>query len=1029
MIPNFKFLTLLLTFLCVSFYGQEAFFVKGVVKSETDDVTLAGVSVIIKNSLKGTDTDFDGNFSLLVKKGDVLVFSSLGFKDKEILFDGEETLEVFLSEETDAMEEIVVVGYGTAKKSQVTGSVSKISTEEKKLYQLPYSRADETLLGQSSGVNVQATENQAGSAPTITIRGFGSISADSRPAVVIDGVVVDYDFFANIDINDIQSFEILKDASSAAIYGSEGSNGVIMITTKSGEEGETRFSYNTYLGFREARKSDAYYFSVADHAEEEMAQSGSLSDRTSYKLALENDTDWQDIIFDGGMVNSHSFSVTGGTDKIKFNTGLRYLDDEGVILTDDYKVYGAKVKLDFNLSDKIELGMNLTPTFSIRRVPGDAIYQATRQVPWLPLYHNEHTLQFVNDTSLEVGDYAEQNHFDEYDFLGQGGNGLSISNSNQNNPGAKLLEREFYNEKFKLFSNVYGKYSFNDALNFRTSLGFTYENNENTEWQGVLATTGGAGSAYYQTQTTLNTRYIFDNYFTYENEFGRSDVNAVAGITLQRRNSEFDESIGSGYENDLIKDLTAASSTSSYGYEIERKKIGAFARVSYAYDDKYLLSASIRRDGSSVFGTDSKYGNFPAVSIGWNVANENFLRYSNFLSNFKLRFSYGITGNENFDTGNDLTGWYSYLALLQSSNAVIDGEIQTGVSNANIVNDLLQWEGSEEINPGVDFGFLNDRITGSFEWYKRTSNGLLVANPVSFTSGFSSVIENTGEVVNTGFELEIVSNNVASDKFGWQTAVTAMTNQNELTDFGSADGRISTVSTDTSSEWINLVGNPVSSFYGWVVDSEISPEYLGPFEDSQYGVVGGESQVVYVKDLNGDGIINDDDKTILGDPYPDLVWSITNDFRISNFDLAFMFQGSHGAETINVGDYHLFHHFDSDMGIPDREDFPVRYEEIPNVEFLRNKVNTSSVVQKASYIALRNVNIGYSVPYDFISRYKLEGLRIYATGQNLMFLTSDDYTGYNPEAISSDNTPTNYGYQIGGSPIFRTVSLGLNLDF
>ncbi len=1019
MTPNFKYVTLLLMFMCAGFYGQDSFFVKGIVKSESDDTTLPGVSVLIKNSLKGTDTDYDGNFSLLVKKGDVLVFSSIGFAEKEVEFKGEENLLVYLVEDSNSFEDIIVVGYGTAKKSQVTGSVTKIDNEN--LYQLPHARADEVLLGQASGVNVQATENEAGSAPTITIRGFGSISADSRPAVVIDGVVVDYDFFANIDINNIRSFEVLKDAASAAIYGSEGSNGVIMITTKSGEDGQTRFSYNSYLGFKEARTSDAYYFSLADHVAEEEEVTGSISDISQYKLDIGVDQDWQDIAFDGGTIMSHAFNAYGGSDKIKFNAGLKYLHDEGVILTDDYKVYSANLKLDFSLSNKIDFGMSFMPSFSKRRVPGASVTDVTRQAVWLPLYHTEETIQFVNSgiyPDVEVGDYAIQRHFDDY--TNADGAVLDISNSAQNNPGAKTLEREFFLNRTKLFSNVYAKYSFTDSFNFRTSLGFTYEDTENFQWEGALANGGtlnNPGVASLEVDRTLNTRYIFDNYVTFENTFGDHDINAVGGITVHYRNRKFSETLGAGFQNEIIKDFSGATTTSTSSYEIERQKVGFFARASYAYDNKYLFSGSFRRDGSSVFGTDSKYGNFPAFSIGWNVAREKFLKYSNFISNFKLRFSYGLTGNENFVTGNELTAWYSNLALLQTSNAVIEGELVNGVSSANIPNNVLQWEGSEEINPGVDFGFLNDKITGSFEWYKRTSNSLLVSNPVSFTTGFDSAIENVGEVVNSGFELELVSNNISKDKFGWKTKLTATTNENELTDFGANNGRVSSVSDSTPAEWINLEGNPISSFYGFVVDREIPDEFLV----NRYGVVGGKTLGVYVKDLNGDGIINDDDKTILGNPYPFLIWSVGNEIRLGNVDVSFMFQGSHGAETINVADREYFTSFDSDLDI---------IAATPDQDFIRPKFTTSSVVQNASYVALRNVNLGYNIPYDFLSKYKIERLRVYVVGQNLLFLTADDYTGFNPESQDGGGvSPINYGYQSSSSPIFRTLSLGLNIDF
>ena len=440
----------------------------------------------------------------------------------------------------------------------------------------------------------------------------------------------------------------------------------------------------------------------------------------------------------------------------------------------------------------------------------------------------------------------------------------------------------------------------------------------------------------------------------------------------------------------------------------------------------------MRRDGSSIFGSDYKYGNFPAASIGWNIAKEDFLQESNFINNLKFRASYGVTGNDRLNTGavdpdaqgsdatlstgNILVDYYPSLALLGSagSNYTVDGNLVAGFSPVNIANPELRWERLVEVNPGLDFGLMNNKITGSIDWYRRTSDQLLLPNPISVTTGFASALVNLGEVKNEGWELELRTRNISSEKFKWSTTMIATTNRNTLIDFAGSNGQISSIDVQRPAEWINLEGQPISSFYGYVVDRELTTEE----RDRPFRHVGSQAGLVYVKDLNGDGVLDEEDKTILGNPYPELIWSFTNEFNIGDFNVSFMLQGSHGAEVINIADHYLFSH-NNNRGF---------LATVTNTDFLVDKFLTNSIVQDASYIALRNVNIGYTFPKDVINKFGISGLQVYATGQNLIYKTAANYTGWNPEALDK-TAPTQYGYQRGGSPIFSTISLGLNLDF
>ncbi|MBK8656890.1 MAG: TonB-dependent receptor [Haliscomenobacter sp.] len=999
--------------------------VKGTVRSAADGLPMVGVTIVISGATSGTVTDINGEFAIEVEPNAILEFSYIGFKKLLVPVNAQAVLNVVMEIDAELIDEVVVIGYGTQKKSHLTGSVSKV--ENKTLDQMPVSRVDDALIGQVSGVNVQATSAEAGAAPTITIRGFGSITASSGPAVVVDGIVVDASFLGNLDMNNVESFEVLKDAASAAIYGSEGSNGVILITTKTGKEGKTKFSYETYLARKDAFGSDAYRKTVASWAAKELAETGELTDETLYAQELVSvtgiDRDWQDVFFEGGNMISHSLSARGGTDKTKFSTSLRYLHDEGVVITDNYKLYSVDLKLDSRLSERIKFGMHVTPSYSNRRALPTSIHNPIRQMPWLPIYHTEETLKYINRTTypnVGVGDYFLENHLILKDMNGDGKTARPRTSGDQN-PYAQYVEREHYEYNTNVLGSTYLSYKIADGLIAKTSLGITLEQRKRTRYDGVLHHANPSNAAY-NLQNRYNTRLISDNTIDYSKTFGKHDLGALAGATFQKRASENSTVSGIGFTNDLLKNLQGATTISNYQeLNFERRKIGYFARVNYAFANKYLVNASFRRDGSSVFGVDSKWGNFPAVSVGWNAHLENFLSNSKVISLLKFRVSYGLTGNENFNVGDDIVNAYPYLALLNTTNAITNNSISAGVAARNIANTLLQWEASREFSPGLDFGFLNNRITGSFDYYVRTSDKLLLQNPVSYVTGFTSGIVNLGEVENRGVELEIRTINVTNEKFRWSSTLVASTNKNELLNFGESNGALLEDSYGRNSQWINLIGNPISSFYGYVADRELPNIYVS----TPYHPIGSSAQDIIVKDLNGDGLISDEDKTILGDPYPDLIWSFTNEFQIGNFDFSVMIQGSQGAEVRNVGDEYFFNWFGNATVNPQQA---VIDGVVPNASFIKQKVLTNLIVQPAGYFSLRNVNIGYNFSKRQLSRLGLDNLRVYASGQNLIYKTSDKYFGFNPEFIDTPD-PRKYGEQRAGTPLFRTMSVGVNLNF
>ena len=1018
----------------MAMFAQDSYTLSGTTADEAG-IPVPGVNVVILNTTTGTSSDFDGNFQINVTDGDVLQFSSLGYLNQTVIVSGQNNLNIVMTEDAAQLDEVVVIGYGTQRKSTVTGSISKVVNET--LDQIAVARVDDALIGQVSGVNIQATNAEAGGAPTINIRGVGSVNSDTGPALVVDGIVVSSEFLANIDMNDVESFEVLKDAASASIYGSEGANGVILITTKSGKAGKTKFSYQTYTGYKQAHGSDDYRKDLNEWADIERAATGTLSGETLYALDLVSKTginrDWQDVFFEGGTVTSHSLSARGGTDNSTFSASLRALHDEGVVITDDYKLYTANLKFDTKIGEKLRFGLRASPSYTKQRRLPTSIHNPTRQSPWLPIYHTEETLEFINRSvypDVGVGDYFWENHLENRDYDGDG-NTERPRTSGDSNPYQQYVERQHYEFNTKLFGSTYLSYELAKGLTAKTSLGITLEQRKRDRYDGVNYHAAGSGRSNYFLQNRFRTRLISDNTLNYNRTFGDHDLQLLGGLTIQQRKSEISQVNANGFTDDRLRNVQGANpdNTTVFQSNTERKKIGMFARVNYAYKDKYLFNASIRQDYSSVFGVNTKDGVFPAVSIGWNVAKENFLLSSDVVSNLKFRASYGLTGSENFNVGSDVENAWPYLSLLQNTNAVVNGNLVPGIAPLNISNPDLGWEASAEFTVGLDYGFWNNKISGSIDFYRRNSQDLLLDNPVSYVSGFNNGVVNLGKVQNRGLEFELRTRNISNEKFRWNSTIIASTNQNELLSFGDSNNALIEDTYGRNSQWINRIGEPISSYWGFVVDTEAFDEtsFRTSYVDNPWNRINGQADDTIVKDLNGDGIITEDDKTILGDPYPDLIYSFTNEFQIGQFDFSFMIQGSLGAQVNNIGDQYFYNWF-GNRTRSGGEAQAVADGLVPHVSFIQERVLTSDVIASADYFSLRNVNIGYNFSDKLISRIGLDGLRLYATGQNLIYVTADDYHGFNPEHDDNGNIRA-FGSQRAGTPIFSTLTLGLNIDF
>ena len=990
----------------------------------TDDVgeALPGVAILVEGTGTGTVTNINGEYSINVSADQSLVLSFIGFRTITVPVNGKSQLDVSMEVDVAELEEIVVIGYGTQKRSHLTGSVSKVTNE--KLDQIPLARVDDALVGQVAGVNIQMTNPAAGEAPTIRVRGQGSISFNSNPLIVVDGIAVgtDTDFLSSLDMNDVESMEVLKDAASSAIYGSRGANGIILITTKQGEEGPTQFSYNGYVGSKSVPSNDVL-LSVNDWANIVRANNnGELTDRMRYIQQLGTNTDWEEVMMDGGLIQSHALSARGGTKNTKFRASLSYLDDEGVLLTDNFEKINFRLNLDTKVNDKIEFGVMLNPSHTEQRRFPIGVHDAIRQSPWLPLYIDENNIQFVNRfrengrwADVQVGDYAMERMFDDFDLVNgvpdPNGGGVDISTTNNQSALAKVLERDRRRFQTKVFANTYVKLNIADGIFFKQTFGGDFRFTRNTDWTGTQATRKGASDSESRRTSGVEFHTVTESTLNFNRDLGVHSINAVAGFAYERWDFESSQLIASGFDFDNIETIPAANVVGGQSEEAEEILVSYLGRVNYAYKDKYLLSLSARTDGSSKFGPDEKFGFFPAASVGWNLTEEDFMPDSKVLSDLKLRASYGVSGS------NAGIGEYAHLGLVSPVGTVLDGGVATGYNLSNIANQELRWERLIEFNPGIDMSFLEGRISVSADYYKRVSEDLLLDLPIPSVTGFRTALVNRGEVENEGVELELSTQNYSTRDFSWSTSAIVTYNQNRLTNFAGASGTISVVDPKRPAEWIALEGEPISSFYGYVVEREIDPEFI----NDPFYPINGQSQDVYVKDLNGDGEIDGNDRTILGSPYPDVIWSVNNNFTYKGFDLTFMFQGSHGAEVRNIDSQYLQNEF---SGL---QDFTSDFQDADRVQ---QRIFTDEDIMDASYVALRNVNLGYRLPKDIVERAGFRSARVYVGAQNLLYIMSDDYEGYNPEGINQgQNNPLTFGYQRGAAPIFRTFSVGVNLEF
>ncbi|MBL7111753.1 MAG: TonB-dependent receptor [Bacteroidales bacterium] len=991
---------------------------------------LPGANVTIKGTTEGTVTNLDGEYSITVgETSDILVFSFIGYLTQEHAVAGLTVIDVQLEPGAYELAEVVAVGYGTMRRADLTGSV--VSVRGDVIAERPLTNLNTALIGQMAGVSVELNDATPGGLTSVKIRGAGSISAGNEPLYVIDGYPVSQLEANSLLPADIASIDVLKDASSTAIYGSRGANGVILINTKSGANMTPRFNLDVSYGIANVAKRDYYDLLDADEyvefigvvKEELYVRDGfdpsvPMADRPiAYQIPdyVKNrdpniNTDWQDVIFEPANMKNYAMSVRGGNDRSKYYVSMGYAGDEGVVVGSDYEKYTARVKIDANLIDnRLTAGFNLSPSFANKRMgiinQGDVfssvIGSAIAMPPIVPVYNDD-------------GTYGSTAGIPGLMFYG---NPLQLAKE--------------YEDNYSLFTSMANSYldlSIIEGLNLRTSFGFVFNNTTHDVFRPESlwrpfdpAPSYADGSSSYNnginwlSETTLGYTKTFSDVH---------NINLMAGLTAQKDHGWSNYMYANNFPNDLVTTLNAGEVQRGNSDISEWSLLSYLGRVNYSYDDRYLITGTLRVDGSSRFGMDNRYGTFPSAAIAWRVSEESFLENSVTISNLKLRASYGMTGN-------NAIGNYAHIGLVGNTNQTFGmgaGSNFSGIYPTTIGNPGFSWEVSRQFDIGMDLGLFRQRISLVLDYYNNHTSDLLLNVNLPTTTGFSSVLQNIGEVENKGYEISLFTRNIEG-KFKWSTGFNISYNHNEVLKLGPNDDPIF----DFYGTRITEIGEEIGATNGLEVIGVLTQADI----DAGVAIFPGEfAGWVKWRDVDGDGVIsnfNGPDGINIGNPFPDYTFGMSNMFTYENFDLSIFLNGQTGGRTLDLvgqgmwssGGNNIFKNWYENRYISDNEPGD---GETPTLTFGLGGLPDTRLLQKTDFIRITNVTLGYNLPTKNISY--LSGFRIYVSVENLT--TWDRFDGYNPQqkSLGAEQKSTLGGFALGGAyPLPRTISFGLNLSF
>jgi TonB-dependent starch-binding outer membrane protein SusC len=986
-------LGLVLLFAAASAFAQSRQ-VSGTVISGEDGEPIPGASVMVKGTSIGAATDLDGNFSLAIPADrNTLVVSFVGLLTKEVTVGNQSVINVTLQPDMKSLQEVVVVGYGEMTKREVTGAISSVGSKD--IQNLPVAGLDQAIQGRAAGVLVNSASGTPGGGISINVRGTASISASNEPLYVVDGMPIysgntssiglggqQTNVLSQINPNDIESIEVLKDAASAAIYGSRGANGVVLITTKRGKAGKAQVDLSMYKGVQEPtnRVENVTGSQWREIMNESRTNDGRAPIFSEEQVANAPDADWYNLIFRQGSIEDYNVSVRGGSENTQFFASGGYFKNEGFMKSFDFERFSTNISIDHKFNEKFDLRSG------IRLVN-------TRQ----RLNNNDNNI-FGVFSSAQLG----RPDFEPFLEDGSYNHGFSTLIGHP-----LALAQEVKNElnEYRIQPNIAVGYKIIPGLRFETSFradvisGRQDQYNPNTVRSGFG--TNGSGTQ----ANNLFTTYLNENLLTYTKSIGTDhQFDALLGQSYQRYISETGWVRGINFPGPDFKYITSAAEVNAgSSFRTEYALLSYFGRVNYRWKDKFLVSANLRTDGSSRFGQDTRFGVFPAGSVGYILSEESFLKNSSVISLLKGRVSYGVTGNQdgigNFSAMNLYSAGSNYLA-------------SPGFAPTQLPNPLLSWEESKTLNFGADFGFLNDRFQLSAEYFIQNTSNLLLSKPIPNTSGFTSITENIGSMRNNGLELSASGNIINTRGFNWNSQFNISFIKNEVTAIVDEATPINSLQSRAA------VGQPLGAFFLIKTDG-VDPET-------------GDIRFV---DYNGDGQITPDDRQYLGKPNPDFFGGFNNTFTYKGFDLNVFFQFTYGFDVINRSaqfNQHLgFSAWGMSELVLDRWQQPGDVTNMPRATVLdpnrNNRVDSDRWLEDGSFLRLKNLSLGYTLPISLTQRIGVRQARIYGMAQNL--ITWTNYTGWDPELNSNPGANIARNYDFLTFPQARTYTVGVNIGF
>src|SRR5690554_4677173 len=1031
---------------CASYAIAQQQTVTGTV-TDPGGLPLPGVTVVVKGTTIGTITDGSGNFTLVIPaNAEILSFSFVGMHTQEIEIDNRTTFTVKMEEESIGLEEVVAIGYGTVRRTDLTGSVGQLS--DNNIKDLNVSNATQALAGQISGVSVQQGSGSPGKGAIIRVRGAASITANSNPLYVIDGFPITGDL-STLNPNDIASIEVLNDASAAAIYGSRASNGVILITTKSGKRGESKIQLDSYAGFQTVAKTldlmnaqefievnkEAFNRKYIESVPGAQITDPVVNRPSGYRYkypdfyddpaavaAVGNGTDWQDEIFRSAPIQNHQLNVSGGSESTNYFFSGGYFNQEGIIINSNFERFSLRAKVDTKLTDRISAGINLAPHYSINNDIAEGhpsngvIIQALAIAPWVPVRY-------------ENGVYGTAT-----DFGQAGGDGVTgIVNA-----VATSTHTKNETKRLQMFSNAYAELLLlsDRSLKARTSIGATITNYRRNYFRaaGLMPIAGNPGlglpqhrTAESDAQETFN--YLNENTLSYNKSFNNiHNFDAVAGFTLQKQTWTQTFASGSDFPDDIIQVISNATIRQGSTNLNEWAMVSYLGRVNYNYNSKYYLTASFRSDGSSKFGKNNRFGNFPSMSIMWRAIEENFVKNGNLFSDLRLRASYGVTGNDN------LSNNYAAIGTIATSNYVFgagSGTIINGANMNSISNQDLTWEKAAQLDLGLEMGFAENKLTFLIDYYKRKTTDLLLNVPIPTITGFSNAYQNIGRVDNWGLEFNARANVINNNNFSWLINANLSLNRNEVKALGPQGDPIYYTSQTSSQGHVLKIGFPMGTFYGYDhIGVYMNQKMLDENPKDATSMVG---DAMY-RDVTGDKVITSDDRTEIGKAEPDFYYGINNSMSYKNFDLGILIQGSYGGEILHIGKRY-YENLEGNQNQLRTVLNRWRSEEDPGDGWMPRVRSTPTGqtsqistrwVEDGTYLRVNNITLGYTFSNRILSEVNIENLRINISAQNPITIT--EYSGFNPEVNTSENTVL-AGSDHGVYPLAKSYTLGINITF